>query len=300
MLTICVVTDNTVHADWQAISARLRGATIDESAKASRGDKLPEACHSVVFLGSQALEKMAIERALGAGKHVVLATEPCFSSEVLQVVSGVAQKNGVQFAVVNPDRYLPSRQLIKQQIDGKFGDVGLVRIHRWESVAAEATLPHLGLPAPLVRDIEQVLWLAGKPPTVVYAREHAAQESLSPRGRFLQIHLGFSGGMALIDYTAGLPAGAGYNSLSVIGSTGAAYGDDHQNMQLLYRGGAPQALRTGEGTRHLAAMLQEFVDAVATRQDLSATVTAWRRVLTVVDDARQSLVTHRAIHREAE
>ena len=35
--------------------------------------------------------------------------------------------------VINPDRFLPSRQLIRQQIEaGKLGEVGLIRIHRWE------------------------------------------------------------------------------------------------------------------------------------------------------------------------
>jgi predicted dehydrogenase len=83
--------------------------------------------------------------------------------------------------------------------------------------------------------------------------------------------------------------------VSVIGSSGAAYADDHQNSQLLYRGGPPQAFQAGEGTRHLAVMIQEFVDAIATNKDLSPTVTAWRSVLSVVDAVRQSLVAHRAI-----
>ena len=38
-----------------------------------------------------------------------------------------------QVVVVNSDQFLPSRQLIRQQLDtGKLGEVGLVRVHRWE------------------------------------------------------------------------------------------------------------------------------------------------------------------------
>jgi hypothetical protein len=38
-------------------------------------------------------------------------------------------------------------------------------------------------------------------------------------------------------------------------------------MQLVYRGGRPQAVRTDEGTRPLAAMVQEFVDGLHTGGD---------------------------------
>lgn len=295
MLTICIATERSLHTQWQGISQRLRDAAIEKIVDLAEGEKSPDTCQAVVFAGARALEKEVIERVLRAGKHVLLATEPYLSSDELATLSGVAQSRGVQFAMVNPDRYLPSRQLIKQQIGSKLGEVGLVRVHRWEQTASEFQPDRAGLPGPLVRDLELVLWLAGKSPNVVYALEQGATGRDAPTGRTLQIHLGFASGMALIDYDSRLPSGTGYQSLSVIGATGAAYADDHQNMQLLYRGGAPQAVPTGEGTKHLAAMVQDFVDAVAVGSDLSATVTAWRGVLTVVSAVRQSLATHRAI-----
>jgi len=299
MLTIGVVTDNAVSAtEWQGISQRLRGATIAATFDSGTGHSLCEVCDAVVFVGSRPLEKTLVERALGGGKHVLLATEPCLSVADLEALSGVAQKGGLQFAVVNSDRYLPSRQLIKQQIGGSLGNIGLVRVHRWEAVRAECRPTALGLPGPLVRDLELVLWLAGESPRVVYALEQATNKSEAVTGVYFQVHLGFSAGMALIDYTNQLPSGGGYHCVSVIGSSGAACADDQQNAQLLYRGGHPQALQTGEGTRHLAAMIQEFVDAIAQRQDLSPTVTAWHSVLTLVEAVRQSLVTHQAIHRK--
>jgi predicted dehydrogenase len=113
-------------------------------------------------------------------------------------------------------------------------------------------------------------------------------------GRVVQVHLGFAAGMALIDL-ARLPTGDGYHSLSVIGASGAAYADDHQNAQLLYRGGPGRAIVTGEGSKHLVAMLQDFTDTIAGGRDLSETVAAWRDVLTVVEAARESLTTHTAV-----
>ena len=60
---------------------------------------------------------------------------------------------------------------------------------------------------------------------------------------YIQIHLGFpGGGMAVIDYSRGLPGHADYDSLSVIGSSGAAYADDHHNSHLLYSSDGPRAV----------------------------------------------------------
>jgi hypothetical protein len=101
--------------------------------------------------------------------------------------------------------------------------------------------------------------------------------------------------MALVEYAGRLPPGDGYQSLSVIGSAGAAYADDHANMQLVYRGGRPQAVRTDEGAGHLAALVQEFVDALAAGRDTSGTVTAWQRVWAVVDAVQRSLEARQAI-----
>ena len=65
-----------------------------------------------------------------------------------------------------------------------------------------------------------------------------------------------------IVYAETLPEGDGYFSLSLIGSAGAAYADDHHNTQLLYAGGHAAALKTGESEFEELAQLQEFVNAI--------------------------------------
>lgn len=203
-----------------------------------------------------------------------------------------------QVVVVNPDRFLPSRQLIRQQLDaGKLGEVGLIRIHRWESVGQVFNLPGLAgqvenlphvegnLPTGLLCDLDLVLWLVGKLPDAI----HAVEQS-DASGRFVQVHLGFPGGaMALIDFSNRLPVGDGYQSLSVIGSAGAAYADDHQNMQLVFRGGQAQAVRAEETGRRHSAAVQERIESLQAGQDVAASVAEWRNVLKVADDIQQSI-----------
>src|SRR5205085_8908378 len=120
------------------------------------------------------------------------------------------------------------------------------------------------LPAELFDEIDLACWLFGQPPSEVYAAGRPPD--------YAQLHLGFpGGGMALIDYARTLPPGDAYFSLSLIGSAGAAYADDHHNMQLLFGRGHPRALNTGQGDGRLLAQLQEFVTAVAENREPSAT-----------------------------
>ena len=67
--------------------------------------------------------------------------------------------------------------------------------------------------------------------------------------------------MAVLDFSDRLPVGRGYDSLSLVGSSGAAYSDDHHNTHLLFAGGNPVALidDCGDGLLH---EVQAFVDAV--------------------------------------
>jgi predicted dehydrogenase len=265
------------------VAPRLRGATLQPGITGE-----PDA---VAFIDAACLDAGEIENLLNASHAVLLAAESCLLAPLLEGLSATAERAGVCFMVVNPDRFLPSRQLIRQQLEaGKLGDVGLVRMHRWEPSTADRVPLSAG---PLVRDLDLAVWLVGKPVEIVYAVE---------AGRFVQVHLGFGGGaMALIDYTDQLPAGDGYTSLSVIGSAGAAYFDDHQNRQLLYSGGSPRAVLTGEGDGYLAGLLQEFIDALrgGAKPHASAGMTTWRHVLAVADAVTQSLTSRQAVRPES-
>ncbi len=190
----------------------------------------------------------------------------------------------------NPDRLLPSRQLIRRQLDaGKLGDVGLVRIHRWEPRPSQRTSS--GLPPSLWRDLDLALWLVGQSPTKVYA----LQTDGGSLGRTVQVHLGFSGGaMALIGYSDQLPAGDGYQSLTVIGSAGAAYADDHQNRQLVFRGGIAQAVRAEECDERHSTRVREFQNSLP-MDSSPAELAEVQRARLVAEAVQRSIESRQAV-----
>jgi predicted dehydrogenase len=243
----------------------------------------------------------AISKLLVAGKHVLAVPPAEWKPEQLNQLEAVASRGRACLVFVNPGRYLPSRRLIRQQLDaGKLGRVGLVRLHRWEAS------PELGRAAPgslsevwqaMWCDLDVTLWLVGARPEVVYA---AGRPRDGP-WRYLQIHLGFPGGaMAILDYSNQLPNGDPYGSLSVIGSAGAAYSDDHANMQLLYQGGSARAVRTTEGLHHWCGLLQDFANSARSQAGQVRGITEWRAVAAVSAAVRESIAAHRAVQLEAD
>jgi predicted dehydrogenase len=263
-------------AEVAAVAARLRGATVEPF----RGT--PDGCDAVLVLGPT--DRSTADWLRTARVHVLTVAGVCPLSEVNEGLFKVAWKVGVHLAVVNPDRYLPSRQLVRKQLPLPLGEPGLIRLHRWEPT----TTGPPGLPDPLLCDLDVVLWLAGRRPNCVFAVE---PKSDGP-GRYIQVHLGFpGGGMAVLDYTDRLPPGDDYRSLSVVAASGAAYADDHQNVQLVYRGGPPQAVRTDEKSGPLAAIVQDFVDALRTGREPEGGPAGWRDVFTVADAVERSLAS---------
>lgn len=271
---------------WQEIGRRLRGVELETVHDATPGLDSLQRFDAVALLDASPIDDVAIQNCLRAGKHVLLSADYRVSKELLQSAGEAARPASVHLAVANPDRYLPSRQLIRQQLDaGKLGEPGLIRLHHWEPARAN---PH-GAPGALakpLRDLDLVLWLMGKPPNLVYAVERAG----------IHLHLGFPGGrMALMDHTDRLPSDSAYCSLSIIGSAGAAYADDHQNLQLVYRQGAHAVIGTDESALAWSALLQDFIEAVTAGRRDDRDVTAWHNVLAVSDSVQLSLRTGEAV-----
>jgi predicted dehydrogenase len=277
------------------LAARLRGCTFSTGLDAGRTEEHSLAPDAVVIAGRPLPDIPTLENLLRAGKHLLLASEPWFSLAELEALQRSADQAGVRLAVVNPERYLPSRQFIRQQLAGPLGEVGLIRLHCWEAASTEPPPEPLGLPVALIRALDVTLWLSGRRPDRVFALERPAEPGPGA-GRFLQVHLGFpGGGMALLDFCNRLPPGEGYQSLSVIAFSGAAQADDHQNMQLAYRGGRPQAIRTEEGETALVGLIQEFVTALGEDRTLGSAAIAWREVFTVIGAVKSSLAAGQAV-----
>lgn len=217
-----------------------------------------------------------------AGKHVFVAGMPESVGHVDEAMA-TSEAAGVKLMVGLATRFLPSQQAVKNAIaSGDLGELGLVRIHRWEAgTNGDGAINRITL------DIDVAAWLFETLPSEDYA---------SGRGDdYLQVHLGFpNGGMALIDYASTLPDGGGYFSLSVIGSAGAATADDHHNMNLIYRGGEPLAVTGGQGYSHVRAQLQEFVDAIEKQRTPITSGIDGRNALLVADAARQSMASGRS------
>jgi predicted dehydrogenase len=271
------------------VATRLRGTAVEPAGPLADLRGPPDGCGAVMLIGLDPRERPAAERILSAGAHVLLVADPCPAADAIDALAAAARAGGSRLAVANPDRFLPSRRLVRGQIGGPLGEPGLVRLHRWEPAATE----HTGLPDPLLRDLDVALWLFRRQPDRVFAVEPAGETG----GRSVQVHLGFpGGGMALLVCDGRLPPGDDYRSLSVIASAGAAYADDHANPQLLYRGGRPQAVRAEERAGQLAAVAQDFVDALRAGRDLTAeTEAAWRGVFATADAVRESLASGRAV-----
>jgi predicted dehydrogenase len=184
-----------------------------------------------------------------------------------------------------PFRFLPSVLAVKASLtSGQLGEPGLVRIHHWQSPAAgdarHAMLPQLDL----------ACWLVGLPPTVLFAQSRQSDTSETRALDYLQVHLGFAEDrMAIIDCSTSLTGGNPYSSLSVIGSSGAAYADDHRNMQLQFGGEKVQAIPTTQGDLALLAILHEYLAAKSESRLPACGEANWKRASKLLTAAEESL-----------
>lgn len=142
-----------------------------------------------------------------------------------------------RLVVAAPWRFQPAIvAMIDALTSGKLGEPGLLRVHRWRQ---EGSL--------LQADLDLACRIFASPPDTVYAKAHDGLE---------QIHLGFSeGGMAIIDSCQNHH----YESISLIGSYGAAYADDHHNTQLQFTSQGCQGKRADEGATALVGLLDAFI-----------------------------------------
>ena len=205
-------------------------------------------------------EAEAAQRALHCGKHALwIPGEDAKTPRIARSSQGRLMPAAAW-------RFRPSLRVIAdRQAQGVLGDPGLLRIHRWTKSAS------------LLADMDVACWLFMDAPEKVYAWSG---------GGYFQCHLGFKkGGMAIIDHATDLTHG-GYESLTFIGAHGAAYADDHRNVNLQLGSRGCRGLKTSEGDVGLTALLDEFVAAIrddrpfaVTMDDLNVAMDARDRVM---------------------
>ena len=231
-----------------------------------------------------------------AGKHVLVGTPIALSTAEADAVVGAAMNSGVRLMAGNPARFAPAGATVREALDsGELGEPGLLRIHRWEPLGT-GSWPTLNqeqccaVVRNLSADMDLATWLFGGLPSEVYATGRRISHGGIDQPDYVQVHLGFDGGgMSVIDYSASLPRGPGYHFLSMIGSKGAAYADDHHNVNLIYGNGGTRALDPGHGVGHILAQLQEFVDAIRGGHDPAATGGDGRSAVLVAEAAAESM-----------
>jgi predicted dehydrogenase len=182
-------------------------------------------------------------------------------------------------------RSQPAVRQIKSEIDaGNLGQPGLLRSHDWDrSYALDDQR--------LAAHLDVAVWCFDQLPSVVYAVS---------RRDYVQMHLGFEGdGMAILDVDAGDSLGGSYQSLHLIGSRGAAYADDHENVQLAIDVRGIEAVPTPQGDAALVNMLRAFYEVIRSGDSQQA---EWRHVMEInrlVGAVHQSVAQQRPITLES-
>ena len=180
-----------------------------------------------------------------------------------------------------PSRFAPDVLTIRDGLDaGNLGAPGLMRMHLWT--------PRPGPPGnmAMVEAVDLALWLFEQEPDSIYGVTRAGGSTSCSL-----IHLGFpAGGMAVLDFTNSLPNGEGYRSLSLIGSRGAAYADDHRNRNLFFDGNTPNASCPDSEHTSIQPMLQDFIASVQTGTDSNAATQSYRRASEIVTKAADTTI----------
>jgi hypothetical protein len=244
-IKVAVVGDNETISHYVAIADRIPGIELIATVRHASllHDHISDTDAILVREASEVIAVLA-----KSGKHVLLTDIPPDSA--IPVIAAEVTDTA-KWMIGTPLRFQSDVAAVKGSLDaGELGDPGLLRIHCWESSDQIAGTRMLA-------DLEIAIWIFNALPNSIYA--------IGPSEKYQQVHFGFpNDGMALIDVNTALPQGNDYRSLSLIGSHGAAYADDHHNVQLVYRGEHPSAVktRTEQGAR--LAQLREFVESIQT------------------------------------
>ena len=173
-----------------------------------------------------------------------------------------------------PGRFSPQAMTMRESVDsGNLGKPALLRMHVWGTVSDPVN------DSARIGAVDLALWFIGEEANAVFLSGNANSES---------VHLGFaSGAMAMLDFTSALPEGECYQSLSLIGSRGAAYADDHRDRNILFNGGAPAATAPAIQRAYIQPMLEDFVRGVTEGRTTETACEEYRKAEKIMRSARQ-------------
>lgn len=198
------------------------------------------------------------------GLAVWLADGAVLEFDLLDELRQAFAEAGTGLHTGQPLRHRPMVETVRTALrTGQLGDPAIVRIHDWRAAAGTPAVPAGWELRAIRQSADLVCWLLEMHPETVWAIRPTVAARSGIEGspvEALQFHAGGPGpAMVLCDLAHGLPEGDEYWSLSVIGSRGAAYADDHRNRQLLFGGGTARAECTREGDWPLWQLLKSFV-----------------------------------------
>ena len=167
-------------------------------------------------------------------------------------------------------RFYPNIVEVKSFIDlGKLGNIGLIRIHKWSCGKLKKNKSNQ-----LIALIDLVSWLFPHKMKSIYAMKSSLNDN------YQQLHFVFEkNGMAIVDNTFSLPEDGEYFSLNVIGDKGAAYADDHHNINLMFNRFGSHAFRIEQGELNLLNQLQQFVNYLNNSHNSIIGLKEFRRIL---------------------
>ncbi len=173
-----------------------------------------------------------------------------------------------------PGRFSPQAMTMRESVDsGNLGKPALLRMHVWGTVSDPVN------DSARIGAVDLALWLIGEEANAVFLSGNANAES---------VHLGFaSGAMAMLDFTSALPDGDCYRSLSLVGSRGAAYADDHRDRNMLFNGGAPAATAPAIQGAYIQPMLEDFVRGVTVGRTAETACEEYARAEKIMRSVRQ-------------
>lgn len=278
MIRVALEAPEDIQQQYLAFSPRIRRGQIVQDGDADA---------VLIEAGSGKGSDFAREAA-ASGQHVFVETPLASSILDADSIINACQSAGVRLMTGQHLRFQPSIAQVKECLDsGNLGEPGLLRIHRWGTDAVKDGLSRI------TPELDLALWMFDGPATNIYAVGFGDDKQAG-----VQIHLGFAGnGMAIIDYASQLPANDSYFSLTMIGSTGAAYADDHHNMQLHFSRQQTSAVKATQDDIARRNQLQEFIDAIEQDREPAITGLEGRLAIQVATAAIDSMKAKKAMQR---